>query len=107
MKKKYRIFPPITGQRFAQSVNRFEMASRFADLDISVDEFIEQQENENTKRKTEQNLSLLNQFLSSKNETRSIEDIPSAELNLYLSEFIIKVRTKQNKDTNQIPCAVW
>ena len=74
------------------------MASRFADLNVSVDEFIEQQENENTKRKTEQNLSLLNQFLSSKNEKRSIEDIPSAELNLYLSEFIIKVRTKQNKD---------
>ena len=74
------------------------MASRFADLDISVDKFIEQQENENTKRKTEQHLSLLNKFLSSQNEKRSIEDIPSAELNLYLSEFIIKVRTKQNKD---------
>ncbi|CAB4009561.1 zinc finger MYM-type 2-like [Paramuricea clavata] len=37
-------------------------------------------------------------FLGTKNETRSIEDIPSAELNLYLSEFIIKVCTKQNKD---------
>ena len=74
------------------------MASRFADPDISVDEFIEQQENENTKRKTEQHLSLLNKFLSSKNEKRSMEDIPSAELNVYLSEFIIKVRTKQNKD---------
>ena len=74
------------------------MASRFADLDISVDEFIEQQGNENTKRKTEQHLSFLNKFFSSKNENRSIEDIPSAELNLYLSEFIIKVRRKQNKD---------
>ena len=39
---------------------------------------------------------LLNKFLSSKNEKRSIEDIPSADLNLYLSEFII--RTKQNED---------
>ena len=74
------------------------MAPRFADLDVSVDELIEQQENENTKRKTEENLSLLNQFLSSKNEKRTIEDIPSAKLNLYLSELIIKVRTKQNKD---------
>ena len=74
------------------------MASRFADLDISVDEFMEQQGNENTKRKTELHLSLLSECLSSKNEKRSIEDIPSAELNLYLSEFIIKVRTKQNKD---------
>ena len=73
------------------------MPSRFADLDVSVDQFIEQQENENTKRKTEQNLSLLNHFLS-KNEKRSIEDIPSAELNLYLSKFIIKVRTNQNKN---------
>ena len=74
------------------------MASRFADLDISVDEFIEQIENENSMRKTEQHLSLLNKFFSCKNEKRSIEDIPSAELNLYLSEFIIKVRIKQNKD---------
>ena len=74
------------------------MASRFADLDISVDEFIEQQGNKNTKKKTELHLSLLSECLSSKNEKRSIEDIPSAELNLYLSEFIIKVRTKQNKD---------
>ena len=73
------------------------MASRFADLDISVNEFIEQQENENTKRKTEQHLSLLNKFLSSNNEKKSIEDIPSAELNLYLSEFIIKVRTCKTK----------
>ena len=77
---------------------RYEMASRFADLDVSVRKFIEQQENENTKRKTEQNLSLLNHFLCSKNKKRSIEDIPSAELNLYMSEFIIKVRTKQKKD---------
>ena len=74
------------------------MASRFADLDTSVDEFIEQQEYENTNRKTEQHLSLVNKFLSSKNEKKSIEDIPSTEINLYLSEFIIKVRTKQNKD---------
>ena len=74
------------------------MASRFADLDVSIDKFIEQQENENLKRKTEQNLSLLNHFLSSKNEKRSIEDITSAELNLCLSKFIIKVRTKQNRD---------
>ena len=74
------------------------MASRLADLDTSVNEFIEQQENENTREKLNKNLSLLNQFLSSKNEKRSIEDIPSTELNLYQSEFIIKVRTKQNKE---------
>ena len=93
VRKKYRISPPIFNLLI-----RLEIASRFADLDISVDEFIEQQVNENTKRKTEQHLSLLNKFLRSKNEKRSIENIPCAGLNLYLSEFIIKVRTKQNKD---------
>ena len=92
-RKKYRIFPPAFNLLI-----RLEMPSRFADLDISVDEFIEQQGNENTKRKTEQHLSLLNKFHSSKNEKRSIEDIPSPELNLYLSEFIIKVRTKRDED---------
>ena len=61
-----------------------------------MDTFIEQQGNEKTKRKTEKHLSLLNKFLSGKNEKRSIEDIPFADLNLYLSEFII--RTKQNED---------
>lgn len=44
------------------------MAFRFADLDISADKFIEQQENENTMRKTKQNLSLLSQFLGGKNK---------------------------------------
>ena len=104
VKKKYRIFPPA----FILLI-RFEMASRFADRNISVDEFIEQQENESTKRKTEQNVSVLNHFLSRKNEKRSIEDIPSAELNLYLGEFIINVRTRQNKEirkTNKILCPV-
>ena len=82
------------------------MASRFADLDVSADEFIEQQENENTKRKTEQNLSLLNQFLSSKNEKKSIEDIPSAELNLYLSELSSRFEQNKIRITNQILCEV-
>lgn len=74
------------------------MASRFADLNISIDEFIKQQKkSENTKRETEQNLPLLNQFLRSKNEKRSILDITPTELNFYLSEFIQvsnKLRTK-------------
>lgn len=64
------------------------MASCFAVLKISNDEFIEQQKNENRKRKTEQNLSLLNQFPNSKNEKRSILGITSTDLIFYLCEFI-------------------
>ena len=36
---------------------------------------------------------MLERFLKMKNEDRKIEDIPAAELNEYISEFIISVRT--------------
>ena len=80
------------------------MASRFKDLDVSVEDFISEQENESTKKKTLQNVAVLQQFLASKNEERKLEEIPPEELNEYLSEFIITVRTKTNKkNTNQAP----
>ena len=44
---------------------------RFADI-VSVKEFIEGQENENTRKKTEQNIALL----TLKGEFRALEDIP-------------------------------
>ena len=42
------------------------MASRFKDLDVSVEDFISEQENESTKKKTLQNVAVLQQFLASK-----------------------------------------
>ena len=39
-------------------------------------------------------VSLLTEFLNSKNESRRIEEIPPKELNEYISEFIIAVRRK-------------
>ena len=44
------------------------MASRFKDLDASVEDFSSEQENESTKKKTLQNVAVLQQFLASKNE---------------------------------------
>ena len=56
------------------------MASRFKDLDVSeyvsVEDFISEQENESTKKKTLQNVAVLQQFLASKNEERKLEEIP-------------------------------
>ena len=71
--------------------------SRFVDID-SVEKFIEEQENENTKKKTEQNICLLKQFLVLKEETRPVENIPPLELNSFISEFIITVRRKDNEE---------
>ena len=47
------------------------MASRFADIN-SVEQFIEDQENENIRKKTQQNVALLEEFLTLRNESRLI-----------------------------------
>nr|XP_058969405.1 LOW QUALITY PROTEIN: uncharacterized protein KIAA1958-like [Pocillopora verrucosa] len=63
---------------------------RFASV-YSFEEFILEHENKNTAQKTER---LLERFSKTKDEDRKIEDIPGAELNEFISEFIISVRTK-------------
>ena len=73
------------------------MASRFADI-VSVKQFIEDQVNENTKKKTQQNVALLKEFLKLKNKSRLIEEIPPKELNANIGEFIITVRKKDNNE---------
>ena len=54
--------------------------------------------NKNTLSKTRRDVSLLTEFLNSKNESRTIEEIPQKELNEYISEFIIAVRRKDGED---------
>ena len=46
--------------------------NRFQRLDLSVEEFIDGQENENTKKKTRQYVALFHEFLVLKGETRQI-----------------------------------
>ena len=70
---------------------------RFASV-CSVEEFILEQENKNTVKKTERDVRLLERFLKTKNEDRKIEDIPVVELNEYISQFIISVRTKDGNE---------
>ena len=50
--------------------------SSLADI-VSVEEFIERQDNENTRKKTEQNITLLKEFLTLKGESRAVEEIRS------------------------------
>ena len=73
------------------------IASRFADIN-SVEQFIEDQENENTRKKTQQNVALLEEFLTLRNESSLIEDIAPKELNAYIAEFIITVRKKDGNE---------
>jgi len=65
---------------------------------IQWSNFIEDQENENTRKKTQQNVDLLKEFLTLRNESRLIEEIPPKELNAYITEFIITVRKKDSNE---------
>ena len=52
----------------------------------------------NNLSKTQQNVALLKEFLTLKNDSRLTEEIPPKELNAYISEFIITVRKKDNNE---------
>ena len=63
-----------------------------------MEQFIEDQENENTRKKTQQNVALLEEFLTLRNESRLIEEIAPKELNAHIAEFIITVRKKDGNE---------
>ena len=77
------------------------MASRFVDAG-SVDDFISEQQNKSTAKITQRDVKLLQLFLVNKNDKRNIKDIPIEELNEYVSDFIIWVRTKDGKNTSRL-----
>ena len=61
------------------------MASSFADIN-SVEQFIEDQENENTRKKTQQSITLLKEFLTRRNDSRLLpEELKSMHISLNLS----------------------
>jgi len=70
---------------------------RFAFV-CSVEEFILEKENKNTAQKSERDIRLSERFLKTKDEDRKIEDISAAELNEYIGQFIISVRTKDDTE---------
>ena len=69
-----------------------EQSNRFANVDESIDTFIEKQCNQNTLSKTHRDIELLKKFLAFENEEREIHNIEPKALNNYISEFIVKVR---------------
>ena len=73
-----------------------EHSGRFAEVSESdVEEFIEGEENANTKKKT-YDLKLGKKFLvEERHEIREIEKIPPTELDSYLSQFVLAARTKK------------
>ena len=75
-----------------------EEVPRFALLDGAIEDLIDEKENKNTRGKTDRDVSLLKTFLSRKEVLRNVEEIPPAQLNELLSEFVLTVTTKEGND---------
>lgn len=73
-------------------------SSRFVELPVSPNSFISNKENKRTKSKTTSHIKLLTEFLVSKQEVRSPEDIPPVELNTYLMQFMLCVRQQNGAE---------
>ena len=76
----------------SNKTNRFQSL-----VDSSVEEFIDGQENENTKKKTKHDVDLFHEFLVLKGETRQMDELTPQELNKFLSEFLITVGKKRGQ----------
>ena len=66
------------------------MAERFVTFDITeVEEFIDNEEHINTRRKTKNNMALLSSFMAKEKENRQFEEMLPQELDNYLSRFLL------------------
>ena len=75
-------------------------ANRLQGLDLSVEEFIDEQENENAKKEPKHDVALFLEILVLKGEMRQMEELTSLELNKFLSEF---AKEKTTRNTSLIP----
>lgn len=79
--------------------NENQPKKRFGVVDPnSIAQFIENQENENTKKKTKSAMKLFNQFLAEQGETRSPEELNYCELDQLFGNFITVVKKPDNSD---------
>ena len=74
-------------------------AARFVVVrDDDVNAFSEQQENDNTKKKTLYDLKIFREFLETCDEKREIENITPVELQAIIKKFVLAVRKKNGDE---------
>lgn len=83
----------------SKSVGTVNKPSRFVDMDEGkLLQFVSDQENKNTLKKTLSHIKLLREFLVENKDHREIHDIPAAELDKHLSKFFVCVRQKNGAE---------
>ena len=92
----------VNSRTFLKSLGAFffrkivsKQTNRLQRLDSSVEEFIDGQENENTKKKTKHDVALFREFLVLKGKMTQMDELTPQEMNKCLSEFFITVRKKK------------
>ena len=60
--------------------------------DIEIQQFVEQQKNKNTKKKTNNYLNKWYKWCEERGETRNLEELPSTKLDRLLGHFFVSVR---------------
>ena len=66
--------------------------------DVNIDNFLNENENMNTKKKTVSDMKLFNQFLLHKQDSRNVENIPAHDLNNLICEFLLGVTKKDGSE---------
>ena len=87
----------INSRLFIVVVFKMAISLRFVELsENDIDEFYEQQENENTTKKTLYDISIFKQFISAyySTEYTGKEDISPSELHPILKKFVLAVRKR-------------
>lgn len=65
---------------------------------VDVDQFLKENVNKNTVKKTESDLKVFQQFLSQREEYRNIQFIPPEKLNEYICEFLLSVTRRNGEE---------
>lgn len=77
----------------------FDLKSRFQDISPEdVDNFVQQQRNKSTVRKTKGDTKVLHDWLKRNGDFRDMSEIPAQDLNIFLSRFFLSVRTLENNE---------
>lgn len=73
--------------------------SRFQSISYAdIDTFLEQNQNINTKQKTQSNVSLFKSYLENRGEYRNIENLSAKELNEQFSTFLLSVKKRDGTE---------
>ncbi|XP_052233207.1 uncharacterized protein KIAA1958-like [Dreissena polymorpha] len=66
--------------------------------EVNIDNFLNENEKMNTKKKTVSDMKLFNQFLLHKQDSRNVENIPAHDLNNLICEFLLGVTKKDGSE---------